>query len=65
MSSEIRVWVRKRKGKKKTTYHLRWIGDDGKWRSLKSGTDSRFAEREAAKLEMKLAEGTYAETGSS
>lgn len=59
MSDGIRVWIRKRKGKKKTTYHLRWISDTGKWRNKRVGTDVKLAQREAAKLEMQLAEGTY------
>ena len=60
MSDGIRVWIRKRKGKKRTTYHLRWIdADSGKWRNRRTGTDVRVAKREASKLELQLAEGTY------
>ncbi|MCH8854298.1 MAG: site-specific integrase, partial [Planctomycetes bacterium] len=60
MSDGIRVWIRKRKGKKRTSYHLRWIdADSGKWRNKRIGTDVKLAQREAAKLEMQLAEGTY------
>ena len=60
MASEIRVWVRKRKGKKGTTFHLRWIEPgSGRWRNRKVGSDSRLAEREATRLEDELLRGTY------
>lgn len=59
MSDEIRVWIRKRKGKKKTSYHLRWIDHAGKWRNKKIGTDFRLAEREAVLLEHELCRGTH------
>lgn len=58
MSDGIRVWIRKRKGKKKTSFHLRWI-EGGRWRSKKVGTDSRLAEREAVRLEDELRCGTH------
>lgn len=58
MAAEIRVWIRKRTGKKKTTYHLRWI-EGGRWRSKKVGSDSRLAEREAIRLEDELRSGTH------
>ncbi len=60
MSSEIRVWVRKRKGKKKTSYHLRWIEPgSGRWRNKRIGTDLKLAGREAVRLEDELRRGTH------
>ncbi len=59
MSDGIRVWIRKRKGKKKTSYHLRWITDTGKWRNKRIGTDLKLAEREAVRLEDELRAGTH------
>ncbi len=60
MSDGIRVWIRKRKGKKKTAYHLRWIdADSGKWRNKRIGTDLKLAEREAVRLEDELRSGTH------
>ncbi|MCH8852057.1 MAG: site-specific integrase [Planctomycetes bacterium] len=60
MSGEIRVWIRKRKGKTKTTYHLRWIDPvGGRWRNKRIGTDKRLAEREAVRLEDELHSGTH------
>ncbi len=68
MSDEIRVWVLKRKlatrnGRQRYSYHLRWVDPTlRKWCSQKIGTDSERARVEAAKLEDKLAEGTYRHT---
>lgn len=60
MSDGIRVWIRKRKGKKKVSYHLRWIdADSGRWRNKRIGTDLKFAEREAVRLEDELRSGTH------
>ena len=60
MAAEIRVWVRKREGKKKTTYHLRCIEPgSGRWRNKRIGTDKRLAEREAVRLEDQLRSGTH------
>ena len=75
MNDDIRVWIRKRKLKKKcrcrgpscrcrekNTYHLRWLDSaTGGWRSKKIGTDRKVAEREAAILEHQLQEGTFRE----
>ncbi|UCE61275.1 MAG: site-specific integrase [Phycisphaerales bacterium] len=59
---QVRVWISRRKCKKRTTYHLRWIDPAvGKMRSKKAGTDRKHAEREAALLEEKLNAGTYQE----
>ncbi len=60
MSDGIRVWIRKRKGKKKTAYHLRWIEvDSGKWRNKRIGTDLKLTDREAVRLEDHLRSGTH------
>ena len=60
MSDEFRVWIRARKCRKRSSYHLRWIDPVRHcWRSRKIGTDRKIAERERAKLEMELADGTY------
>ena len=60
MSDESRVWISSRKTRGKTTYHLRWIDfATGKWRSRRAGTDRKVADREAAKMEDQLSEGTY------
>lgn len=58
---ESRVWIRKRETSKgKATFHLRWIcPNEHKWKSRKSGTDRKKADREAATLEKQLADGTY------
>ncbi|UCE62055.1 MAG: tyrosine-type recombinase/integrase [Phycisphaerales bacterium] len=60
MSDEARVWISRRKCRKRTTYHLRWIDPvAGKMTSKRAGTDRKHAEREAAKMEEKLEQGTY------
>lgn len=61
MSDEAKVWIRTRSRKGgKPTYHLRWIDPTAnKWKSRKSGTDRKRAERDAAKLEEELNAGTY------
>ena len=60
MSDESRVWIMKRKTKRGTTHHLRWIcPTEQKWKSRRVGTDSRIAKRERNKLEESLATGTY------
>ena len=60
MSDESRVWIMKRKTKRGTTHHLRWIcPTEQKWKSRRVGTDSRIAKRERSKLEESLATGTY------
>jgi integrase len=60
MYDETRVWISSRKCRGKPTYHLRWIDyATGKWRSKAAGTDRKFAEREAARLEESLAKGTH------
>ena len=63
MNDEPKVWLRKRPCKGgKVVYHLRWIDTAAHcWKSRKSGTDLKRAQREAAQLEKQLAEGTYAE----
>ena len=59
----MKVWVRARKGKRKTYYDLRWIDcTKGKWRSKSVGTDKHLAERKALELETELTRGTYRET---
>ena len=59
--NEARVWISSRKLKSgKRSYYLRWIDPGtGKWRNQKVGTDRKRAEREAAKHEDKLQQGTY------
>ena len=57
---EFRVWVRARKCRKRTTYHVRWVDPVGHcWRSRKIGSDRKIAERARVKLEMELADGTH------
>lgn len=60
MDGNERVWIRARKCKAKTSYHLRWIAG-GHWHSKAVGTDRKRAEREAAVLEQELGMGTYTE----
>lgn len=62
MSDKPRVWVDVRKGVRKTSYLLRWIDyGTGRYRCRTVGTDRKLAEREAARLEDQLREGTYRE----
>lgn len=62
--SDRRVWIRERQTKRgRTRYDLRWVDPaTGKWKSKSTGGDRRRAEREAATLEGKLADGTHHET---
>ena len=57
----IRVWIRPVKLKSgKNSYHLRWIDRvQHRWRSKRSGTDRKRADRDAAVLESQLNAGTY------
>ncbi len=58
--NEPRVWVLTRETKGKPTFHLRWVCPKAhKWKSRKVGVSRRVAEREAAKLEGELRDGTY------
>ncbi|MCH8881231.1 MAG: site-specific integrase [Planctomycetes bacterium] len=60
MSVEFRVWIRARKCRKRTTFHVRWVDPVRRcWRSRKIGTDRKLAERERVKLEMELADGSH------
>ncbi len=60
MVNEPKVWIRKRKTKRGTSYHLRWIcPTQHKWRSKCVGSDSRFAQRELVKMEQELRSGAY------
>ena len=63
MQDEFRVWISSRKLKSgKRSYSLRWVDHtEGKWRSTRVGTDRKRAEREAAMLEDKLRQGTFAD----
>lgn len=62
MDDRVRVWISSRKCKKRTSYHLRWLdATRGKMRSKCTGTDRKHAEREAARLEDQLSQGTYRE----
>lgn len=68
---DSRVWIRKRKLKKKCrcrgpcrckprySYDLRWLGSDGRWRSKSAGRDKKLADRAASRLEDELARGTH------
>ena len=52
-----RVTIRQRVNKGRDTYHLRWKDPEMVvWRSKAVGTDSNRAEREAARLEVRLEE---------
>lgn len=74
MNDEIRVWIRRRKLKRKCrcrgpcrckekhSYHVRWLDPaTSGWRSKKIGADRKVAEREAAILEKQLQDGTFRE----
>ena len=64
MTDEPKVWISSRKLKSgKRSYHLRWIDPvTRKWRNKAVGTDRKRAEREAAMLDDKLRQGTFADT---
>lgn len=61
MDDEARVWIRKRTNKAgKNVYDLRWVDPtEQRWKSRAVGSDSKRAQREAAKLEAELYNGTY------
>lgn len=56
-----RVWFYVRKGKRRTTYALRWFGMDGRVKTESVGTDKKLAERLRRQREAELNAGTYQE----
>jgi hypothetical protein len=56
-----RVWFYIRKGKRRTTYALRWFGTDGRVKTESVGPDKKLAERLRRQREAELNTGTYQE----
>ena len=54
-----RVWLNERKGKRRTSYALRWYGDDGRIKTKAGSSDHRVAEQMRREYELKLNSGEY------
>jgi integrase len=59
-----RVWMYERKGKRGTSYHLRWYGEDGRIKTRAAGRNERNAEQSRRELEMQINSGSFAEESS-
>jgi integrase len=57
-----RVWLRVRKGKKRTTYCLCWYGGNGGIRTEAVGSDKRLAEEHRRQRESELNSGRFCDT---
>ena len=59
MQDGPRVWVSSRTYRKRKSYHVRWLDVSGRWRSKAVEGDRKCADREAARLENELIQGTH------
>ncbi len=59
MQDGPRVWVSSRTYRKRKSYHVRWLDVSGRWRSKAVEGDRKCADREAARLENELVQGTH------
>lgn len=56
-----RAWLYERRGKRGTTYHIRWYGEDGRMRTRAAGRNERAAEQARRELELRINGGAYEE----